>query len=119
MAETIQRLLDLFSQLLEIGLAHPEVLVASVVFAIVVVIAVTAVVCTVLLCVPITIVYWIVHFFKWIYWLVYPDRRPVDDYEDYDEFSEEEKQGTKDSEQDKMLDPVYPDWMNKKGGRLL
>lgn len=120
MMETLHRLLDLFSQLLEIGVAHPEVLVAAIIFAIAVVIAAAAVVCTVVLCIPITIIYWIVHFFQWVYWRVHPDRKPA---EDYDEDCEEEPRHSRRTpikgEQDKTLEPVYPDWMNKKGGRLL
>lgn len=120
MMETLHRLLDLFSQLLEIGVVHPEVLVAAIIFAIAVVIAAAAVVCTVVLCIPITIIYWVVRFFKWVYWRVYPDRKLTEEYdEDYEEEPRHSRRTPIKDEQDKTLEPIYPDWMNKKGGRLL
>lgn len=116
MNELFREALDLFAQLLEIGAEHTEVLVASIIMVICVVIALVALLASVILTLPISIGYGIVRLCSWLYYRKHPE---MYEYEDYDDYEEEPKKGKSRNKQDDSLTPVYPDWMNHKGGRLL
>lgn len=117
MIELLQKALDLFSQLIEIGAEHTEVLIAGMVLVVCIGVAVVLFCVAVVLSLP----FMIIACFVKLVILLYRWRHPVYEYDEYnyeepEEFSTEAPQtGVPPNE----LPPVYPDWMKQKGGRLL
>lgn len=132
MIEIIDRLSVLLNQLLDIGAEHVELLIACLVIIAAIGVTVTLFCICVVLSIPFMTVYGIVKFILWLYHLRHPvDNEPYWDDEEYDEYepagrriwkapSPGKGSGRNGSDsKPEELPPVYPDWMNKKSGRLL
>lgn len=116
MTELLDRLTLLLNQLLDIGNDHVELLIACLVIIAAIGVTVTLFCICVILSIPFFTVYGLVKLIIWLYYLRHPEKRY--DYWDDEESDELDVPELK-SEELKDLPPVYPDWMNKKSGRLL
>ncbi len=107
--------MSLLNQLIDIGSEHIELLIACLVLVVAIGVTVVLFCVCVVLSIPFLVIYSIVKLCIWLYRRNHPAVERV--YED--KVSEPKRRKKAPGKEPEELTPVYPDWMNKKGGRLL